>query len=270
MLKTLYTSRPGGYVLRLITRPGFSRKCAGVLDSRYSRVYIKRFIHKNDIDMSDYVSERWRSFNDFFVRRIRPDARPVDMDPEALVSPCDCHLSAYTIDAGSRFTVKGADYTTAELLQNVPLARGYSGGLCLIFRLMPDNYHRYIYPDWGTKGGNVAIPGRLHTVRPMAQEKYRVYATNSREYTILHTQNFDDVVFMEVGAIMVGRIRNHHGEHSFSRGEEKGFFEYGGSTIIMLLKKGVAALDMPFAGILNSGEEIKVKVGARIGQRARA
>lgn len=270
MLKQLYTTRPGGYALKLITRPGFSRKCARVLDSGYSRVYIKRFIRKNDIDMTEYVCKRWRSFNDFFIRQIRPDARPVDMTPSALISPCDCLMSAYTVTPGCRFRVKGAEYTLATLLNDEQLAREYGGGLCIIFRLMPDNYHRYIYPDWGSKGGNTFIQGKLHTVRPVAQGKYSVYATNSREYTTLHTRNFGDVVFMEVGALMVGRICNHHGAHTFARGEEKGYFEYGGSTIIMLLKKGVARLDREYQHCINNGRETEVKLGMRIGTRAHA
>lgn len=267
MLKTLYNSRTGGYVLRIITRPGFSRTCAGVLDSRYSRMYIKRFISKNDIDMSEYVNKRWTSFNDFFIRRIKPDARPVDMNPMALVSPCDSVLSAYTINENSVFTVKNADYTLESLLENPSLAKKYRGGTCLIFRMMPVNYHRYIYPDWGKKGANYAIQGRLHTVRPVAQNKYSVYATNSREYTTLETRSFGKVVFMEVGALMVGRIVNYHGAHKFERGEEKGYFEYGGSTIIMLLTKGAAHLDADYTACLDSGVEIPVKMGMRIGGR---
>lgn len=270
MLNRLYNTRSGGYALKLLVRPGFSRKCARVLDSSYSRVYIKRFIRKNEIDMSEYVSKRWRSFNDFFIREIRPDARPVDMNPRALISPCDCHMSAYTITPGCRFRVKGAEYTVDSLLHDEKLANEYRDGMCLIFRLMPDNYHRYIYPDWGTKSDNTFIQGKLHTVRPVAQGKYRIFATNSREYTTLHTQNFGDMIFMEVGALMVGRICNHHAQHAFSRGDEKGYFEYGGSTIIALLKKGAAKLDSEYQFCINSGCEAEVKLGMRIGARPEA
>ncbi len=268
MLNTLYRSRTGGYVLKLITKPGFSRKCAGILDSGYSRVYIKHFIHKNEIDMSEYIPERWRSFNDFFIRRIRPDARPVDMCPASLISPCDGFLSAYTITPSCSFAVKGAMYTVEALLGSERLARAYAGGRLLVFRMMPVNYHRYIYPDDGTKGMNVPIAGKLHTVRPCAQRKYNIYATNSREYTVLHTAHFGDMVFMEVGALMVGRIRNHHQRHAFARGEEKGYFEYGGSTIIVLLKRGVARLDAEFRACERGKIEIPVRLGERIGVRA--
>ena len=268
MLNALYNTRTGNYVLKVITRPGFSRTCAGLLDSRYSRLYIKRFIKRNGIDMSQYEPARYKSFNDFFVRRIRPDARPIEMDEKALISPCDSLLSAYTINNDSVFAVKGTKYTLGALLNNEDLAERFCGGLCLIFRLMPDNYHRYIYPDAGTKGENTVIPGKLHTVRDVAQ-KYSIFATNSREYTMLHTRNFGDVLFMEVGALLVGRICNHHGEHGFSRGEEKGYFEYGGSTIIMLMAKGSAELDAEMIACLDSGHELPVQVGQRIGCSAR-
>lgn len=269
MLKALYNTRTGSYVLKVITRPGFSRKCAGLLDSRYSKLYIRRFIKRNEIDMSEYEPARYRSFNDFFIRKIKPDARPIDMDARALISPCDSSLSVYNITGENVFAVKGAKYTVRTLLQNSELAEKYRGGLCLVFRLMPVNYHRYIYPDRGVKNGNTFIQGKLHTVREVAQ-KYSVFVTNSREYTTLSTENFGDVLFMEVGALMVGRIVNHHQEHAFERGDEKGYFEYGGSTIIMLLEKGRAVLDEKFMRTIDTGHEVSVQVGQRIGERADA
>lgn len=267
MLKTLYNTRTGGYVLKLLIRPGFSRTGARLLDSRYSRLYIKRFIRRNRIDMTEYMPQRWRSFNEFFIRKIKPDARPIDMDERALISPCDSVLSAYKITRDCVFMVKNAEYTVGSLLENEELAEKYRGGLCLIFRMMPVNYHRYVYPDAGEKDGNVVIQGKLHTVRPVALDKYSVYVTNSREYTTLRTRNFGDIVFMEVGAMMVGRIRNHHQKHAFARGDEKGYFEYGGSTIIMLLGKDRAHLDDEFARCIDNGIEIPVRVGQRIGTR---
>ena len=267
MLKALYTTRTGGYVLRVITRPGFSRRCAGIMDSRYSSMYIKHFVKKNRIDMTEYPHKRYRSFNDFFTRSINPGARPVDMDRNALIAPCDSLFTAYTIKKDSIFTVKGTRYTLSTLLDGDPLANDYEGGLCMVFRLMPENYHHYIYPDSGIKGSNRFIGGKLHTVRPLAQEKYAIYTENSREYTTLDTDNFGKVLFMEVGALMVGRIVNLHEAHAFRRGEEKGYFEYGGSTVIMIVKKGVVRLDKAYMPALDSETELPVKQGQRIGKR---
>ena len=103
----------------------------------------------------------------------------------------------------------------------------------------------------------------------MAQEKYSIYATNSREFTTLHTTHFGDVVFMEVGALMVGRICNHHQQHAFRRGEEKGYFEYGGSTVVLLLRHGAAELRRDILRNTADGVETRVRQGERIGNAKR-
>jgi len=111
------------------------------------------------------------------------------------------------------------------------------------------------------------MSGVLHAVRPIALESSPVFKTNSREYTVLHTNNFDEIVFMEVGAMLVGKISNYHEDYNFRRGEEKGRFEFGGSTIIMLIKKNVALIDTSIKEESNNGIECKVQLGQRIGVR---
>jgi phosphatidylserine decarboxylase len=160
--------------------------------------------------------------------------------------------------------VKQSKYTVSSLLRDDNLARRFEDGLCLVFRLCVDNYHRYCYFDGGKKDDNVFIPGFLHTVRPTALEALPVFVENCREYTLMHTENFGDAVQIEVGAMLVGKIDNYHGVHEFKRGEEKGRFLYGGSTVILLLEKGRASVDGAFK--LDSGEEIPVVMGQRIGR----
>lgn len=237
------------------------------MNSPLSKPYIKAFIKSNKLDMSDFEKENWSCFNEFFTRKLRDGKRALVMQPNILISPCDGYLSVYNISKDSKFRIKNSVYTIAELTKNNDIAREYDEGLCLIFRLTPTDYHRYIYPDSGAKGENHFIKGVLHTVRPVAFDKYPVFKTNSREYTILKTNNFGDVVFIEVGAMLVGKICNYHGKHKFCRGEEKGKFEFGGSTVIMLLKKDIAVLDRDIAMIADSGKEYKIKLGERIGKR---
>ena len=105
-------------------------------------------------------------------------------------------------------------------------------------------------------------------MRPVALEKIPVFARNCREYTLLKTKNFGTVLQMEVGAMLVGRIVNYDQEASVRRGQEKGMFQYGGSTIIVLLRKDRAALLSEFAGTLVSGEEVPVKMGQQVGRKA--
>lgn len=191
--------------------------------------------------------------------------RLVDLNVNHLISPCDSKLSAYKICSRSIFRIKDSHYRIEDLLQNKSLAQQYSGGLCLIFRLEVDDYHRYCYIDDGEKGDNIYINGELHTVNPIALEHYNIYKRNCREYTILHTEHFGDVAQVEVGAMMVGRIANHHREYAFLRGEEKGMFLFGGSTIVLLIEKDRVRLDEDILRNTADGFETVVKYGEKIG-----
>ena len=105
----------------------------------------------------------------------------------------------------------------------------------------------------------------LYTVRPIALEKYNIYKQNSREYTILETENFGDIVQIEVGATMVGRIKNHHEKYEFTKGEEKGMFLFGGSTIVLLIEKNKVEIDQEIIDNTNNNYETIVKLGTKIG-----
>lgn len=265
VLAFLYGTLPGRMLLKPLTRPAFSRLAGVVLNSRLSSLAVKPFARRHGIRLSDYEPVSYRSYNEFFTRRIRPQLRPIDRDPAHLISPCDCKLSAYPIGEDSRFEIKHSSYTVPELLGGDPIAQEYRGGICLICRLTVDDYHRYCYLDNGWKEGNHFLPGELHTVQPIALDHVNIYKRNCREYTVLHTAHFGDVVQIEVGALMVGKIRNHHGPASFGRGQEKGFFEFGGSTIVLLLKKDAAAIDADILKNTRLHLETIVRMGQKIG-----
>ena len=137
----------------------------------------------------------------------------------------------------------------------------------MIFRLTVDDYHRYCYVDNGTKEDNIFIPGVLHTVNPIANDHYPIYKENSREYTILHSEVFGDIVVMEVGALLVGKIVNHHGKARVTRGQEKGYFQFGGSTVVMLLKADTVQVDEDIIENSRKGYETIVKMGEKIGRK---
>ncbi len=266
-VKFLYYNPLGVLFLRLFTWRPLSRLVGKYLDGKLSRRRIKKYIKKHNIDMSNFIEEDYPSFNAFFTRRIKPELRPFDTEPEAFVAPCDGKLSLYEIDDDTKFEVKGFEYTVETLLKNKELANRYRGGCCFVFRLAVEDYHRYFYLDNGTKGENVFIKGRLHTVQPAALEKRRVFTENCREYSVLETEHFGSVTQVEVGAMMVGRIVNLHGEHAFGRGEEKGRFEFGGSTIIVLTEKGKVLPDAELFENTALGKETIVKCGERLGTR---
>ena len=263
-LKFLYsgTGRP---ILRICSSRWIANLYGSILNSRLSKRKIKKFIKKHGIDMSEYKQVKYRSFNDFFTREIRPECRPMDIEPDSLISPCDGKLTAFRIDENSVFRVKGFDYSMNTLLKNERLAKGFEGGICLIFRLTVNDYHRYVFFDSGTAEDKVFIKGRLHTVQHAALEKRKVFTENCREYTLLHTDNFGDALQIEVGAMFVGRIANND-KKKFERGEEKGCFEFGGSTIILILKSGVAEIDGEIFENTQNGYETVIKCGERIGR----
>lgn len=266
-LRFLYDTAAGRILLRpLVSRP-VSVIAGKFLDTKFSCAFIKRFIKSGGIDMTDYEQRKFSSFNDFFTRRVKPGARPCDRDASSLVSPCDGNVSAYKMTDDAVFTVKGVEYTAAELLKSDRLADLYRGGDMLIFRLAVDNYHRYIWCADGTPDASVKVPGRYHTVQSIAMHRYKIFRENTREYAVLHSDAFGDIVQMEVGAMMVGRISNNVSQGVVRKGDEKGRFEFGGSTIIMLLQRDAADIDSEFFENTAAGLETCVKCGEKIGSK---
>lgn len=266
MLKFLYKTVIGRMILKLLINPKVSAVAGSFLDSKASAVLIKPFINKNNIDITEYEADDFRCFNDCFTRKIKPGKRTIDENSASLISPCDGLLSVYDItDSGAVIPIKQSRYTIGELLGDEALAAGFAGGKCLVFRLCVNNYHRYCYFDSGIKGKNCHIDGELHTVRPIALSQYPVFVRNSREYTLMHTDHFGAAIQVEVGAMLVGRIVNLHEDYSFSRGEEKGYFMYGGSTIVLLLTKDSAIIDENIVNGTCMQREYGVKMGQRIG-----
>jgi phosphatidylserine decarboxylase len=270
-LHFLYDTAAGRIVLKLLTRRFLSKLTGVYMNSRISKLNIKSAIKSCGIDLSEYELTDYRQFscyNDFFTRRIKKENRPLSSEPDVFISPCDSKLTVYPVNEDSCFFIKSSAYTVCDLVGgNQALADQYKGGYCLIFRLTVDNYHRYCYIDNGKKDENIFVPGVLHTVNPIALGRYNIYKRNCREYTVLHTENFDDVVQIEVGAMMVGRIKNHHGAHAFKKGEEKGMFEFGGSTIVLLVKKDILTIDSDIVANSTENIETTVKIGERIAVR---
>lgn len=266
-LRFLYGTAFGRMALRALTAPALSRAVGAFMDSGLSKPFIAPFIRRCGIDMEEYLRRDFASFNDFFTRDIVPERRPIDRDPASLIAPCDGFLSVYEIEGSAVMPVKHSAYTVGSLLRDEDVSARFTGGMCLVFRLCPDNFHRYCYIDSGVKGRNVRLEGRLNTVRPIALEKYPIFTENAREYTLIETENFGEVVQMEVGAMFVGKIKNHHEQANVRRGEEKGMFLFGGSTVIVLLKKDAADIDLNLIAATRDGLETPVKMGERIGTK---
>ena len=256
----LYRTALGRALLRLLRARWVSRLAGAFLDTPLSRPLIGPFVRRNGIDLSLCERRDFRCFNDCFTRSLRPELRPFDPDPAALCAPCDGLLTVCPIDRGTVLSAKGCDYTAASLLRDASAAEPFCGGHAFIFRLCVDHYHRYAYPASGRKGPDTVLDGTLHTVRPVALERVRVFCENSRRWCRLDCPGFGPMVQMEVGAMLVGRIENRMpGPGSFAKGAEKGMFLYGGSTVILLTGPDVVPRDE-----LLGPEETPVRMGERI------
>jgi phosphatidylserine decarboxylase len=266
-IKFLYNTVFGRTLLKLLTKPTVSKIVGVILRCPASRVFIKRFIAQNGIKMDDYHSVKYNSFDDFFAREIKEGCRPFPAESSVLASPCDGKLTAYAITSDTVFRIKHSLYSIKTLLQDNALAYEYSDGTCLVFRLSPDDYHRYCFVDDAEIIKRKKINGVLHTVRPIAYQNHTVFCQNSREYTVMQTNNFGKIVQMEVGALFVGKISNHKKIGNILRGEEKGMFRFGGSTIILLFTKDAVRIDSVIEKNTELNRETIMRMGEKVGER---
>lgn len=263
----LYKNPIGKLVTKVLIQRPISELGGAFLNTKVSKLAIKPFVKANDIDLQEYEDREFTSYNDFFMRKIARGFRTIDKEPSHFISPCDGKLMVYTVDRDGKIPIKGGSYTIKELLRNFRLGEEYGGGLLLKFRLSVDDYHRYCYVDDGRKSKNRHIKGCFHTVNPIAEETEPIYKENSREYCQILTENFGKIIQMEVGATMVGKIVNYHEAAQVTRGEEKGRFSFGGSTIIVIVKKDVLKVDEDILANSAKGLETKVFYGEKIGEK---
>jgi phosphatidylserine decarboxylase len=237
------------------------------MDRTSSAKKIQPFIADFDIDMSVAQKQEFSNFNDFFTRKLKADSRPVDTSSTVVVSPADGKVLAYTDISNSWFIVKGYRFDVSSFLDNPGLAQKYHDGTLLIIRLAPMDYHRFHFPVSGNSSPNKKIDGDYYSVNPFAlRKKAEIFCLNKREYSILSNPLFGDVVMAEVGATMVGSIVQTFKGSSVNKGEEKGYFKFGGSTVVLLFEKSKIHIDEDLLVNTAKGYETTVKMGERIGE----
>ena len=258
-VRFLYNTAFGRFVLKLLVRPWISKIAGKFLNSFLSKGMVSRFIKKNNVDMSAFSEQKYKSFNAFFTRK-RTNLEIAETQ-DKLISPCDAFLSIYKINDEKSFNIKHTTYSISQLLDNEELAAKFAGGTCFIFRLTPQHYHRYCYSCSGEATENKIIKGKLHCVRPIAYTQFPVFVQNSRELICINTDAFGAIIQIEVGALLVGKIKNHDNSQYAHQGQEKGYFEFGGSTIIVLTEKNDLTLDEKYASIIDTEKEIDINIG---------
>lgn len=238
----LYETRLGQALADGFLSRGFPSRVYGAYQSsRASRHKIAPFIREFRIPMDEYEDPGFQSFNDFFIRRFRPGARRFEATPKRMPAFCEARYFAYEkADASLSFPVKGKWLTPGALLEDPKLAAPFEGGPMLLARLCPTDYHRFHFPDDGRVLESRTLAGRLHSVNPVAL-RFRgdILATNERQVTLLETAQFGKLAYVEVGAMMVGKIvQTDPARREFRRGDEKGYFLFGGSTVVVFGEPG--------------------------------
>lgn len=252
----------------LLRRKGISSIAGRYMDSKRSKKWIRGFVEKHNMDLSDYQKkeEEFTTFNDFFYRKLKQGARPIG---NGLVSPADGKTVVFNeISDQQHFFIKGIDFTLQSFLADEALAAKYDGGAMVIVRLAPVDYHRFHFPASGKIGPNKEVKGYYYSVSPMAlQQNLKIFCENKREYSILDTGEYGDVLICEVGATMVGSILQTYKENTqVEKGEEKGYFAFGGSTVVLLFEKGKVRFSEDLIKHTKEGIETQLKMGDQIGE----
>lgn len=260
-LNFLYNTLLGRALLIVIISPIFSKINALYNKTFLSKNKVKKFIKKYNIDINEFKQTNYKSFNDFFIREKKLTS--YNKEKNVFISPADSKLIVYKITNDLKIKIKQSTYTLNELLNNDTDLSKYKDGNCFVFRLSMDDYHRYCYIDDGELENVKKIKGKLHTVSSISKD-HKVYSQNTRICNYIKTKNFGDAICVEIGALLVGKINNYHKE-KFCKGEEKGYFELGGSTIVILAKDNIK-IDEDILEYSKKNIETKVKYGEKIGE----
>lgn len=246
-------------LLKIATSKPISKLYGIYNKTRISKIKIKKFIKQNNINMNLYEEKNYKTFNEFFIRKLKNIK--IEKEKNTLISPCNSKLSVYKIKENLKVKIKNQEYTLDELFCNENLEQ-YKNGYILIFRLAVDDYHRFHYIDDGKTLKTKTIKGKYHTVSETSKN-YKIYKENHREYSILETKNFGQIIYMEVGAMMIGKIINHN-KKQFKKGEEKGYFLPGASTVVIIINN--IEIDKDIIEYSKKGIETIINVGDKIGR----
>ena len=265
-LKFLYGNVLGRIILKtFIAGKWYSQFNAKRNSTKKSAEKIAPFVEEYDVVLSDFEDREFSSFSDFFTRKLKDGKRDFSLDKNDFIAVADSKVLCYEISDEGKIPIKNSIYTATEIVGE-ELTDDFYGGYCIVLRLTVDDYHRYCFFDNGKIIRRKYIDGKLHTVSPISAKRYKVFSENCREVSYIETENFGVCYQVEIGALLVGKIVNHPIE-SFRKGEEKGYFEMGGSTIVLMFKKDVIKIDVDILENSEKGIETKVLIGERIGER---
>lgn len=214
----------------------------------WTKKKIKPFIKAFEVDSSEFLEgvDQFNSFNDFFIRKLKSEARPMAQGNDVAIIPADGRYLFYpNIELADGFVVKGEKFNLETLLEDKKLAEHYVHGTMVIARLCPSDYHRFHFPCDCIPGESRIINGWLYSVNPVAVKKdIHIFTQNKRSICELETKNFGKILYIEVGATSVGSIHQTYTPFlPYAKGAEKGYFSFGGSSLILLFEPGAIKLE---------------------------
>jgi phosphatidylserine decarboxylase len=257
----------------LVKRAAFSRWYGRRMDAPASRARIAPFISNYKVSADEFADEpqSYRTFNEFFYRKLKSSARPIDPDPNSAVFPADGrHLGFENIATLEGIFVKGAVFDLRRLLGDDDLARRFRDGSMVLSRLCPVDYHRFHFPVGGVPSAPRFIEGPLFSVNPIAlRRNIHIFTENKRAITRIESERFGLVLMLEIGATCVGSF-----DYTFApgvpveKGAEKGYFKFGGSSTITLFERGRIQLDEDLLNHSRRSIELYARIGDRMGTAA--
>jgi phosphatidylserine decarboxylase len=256
----------------LVKRAAFSRWYGSRMDNPASRSKVLPFIEKFGLNAAEFADspERYKTFNEFFYRKLKPEARPIAPDPNAAAFPADArHLGFGNISKIEGIFVKGAVFDLATLLQDDSLAKRYREGAIVLSRLCPVDYHRFHFPVGGIAGAPRQINGPLYSVNPIAlKQNIRIFSSNKRAITEIECREFGKVLMLEIGATCVGSFEYTYQPGRIEKGAEKGYFKFGGSSTITIFEPNRIQLASDLLEKSKQGMELYARIGDVMGTRS--
>ncbi len=271
-LQWLYYKSSGNFILEKILKRKLASKFFGVLKNRKgSKKKIRDFIEENKIAEEEFLEKvsEYKNFNEFFYRKLKPEARPVNLKSDVLASPADGRVFIHeNIQTSKIVEIKGMSFNLSQLVGSEEAILEYDGGTMVIVRLNPTDYHRFHFPDSGIPGKTKEIKGSYYSVNTGVLDRIdNIYLKNKRTVTEFDSDNFGKILYMEVGATFVGTIiQTFSPGQRVEKGTEKGYFKFGGSTVILFLKKGILTPDNDILEYTKKKTETLVKMGESLGK----
>ena len=251
-------------LLPLIARFPYASQLYGYLQKKEkSTKGIRPFIQAYEIDESEFLESHFKTFNEFFIRKLKPEVRPIVK--RGLAMPADGRYLVYP--QFDRFSIKGQSFSLKEFLQSLSLANRYAEGSMVIARLCPSDYHRFHFPCAGIPSAACLINGLLYSVNPIAlRKRISIFWENKRVITEIESEEYGTILYVEIGATSVGTIlQTYTPNRPVQKGEEKGYFEFGASCIVLFFEKNRVRFDADLVENTKNGLETRANFGESLG-----